>query len=65
MDVNVLSVDECTVLVNKLATGVAKKLEARGFNVVLVELEACELFGGGLHCSTLDLNREDSYEHFT
>lgn len=65
MDVNILSVDEKTVLVNKLATGVARALEARGFEVVQVELDACELFGGGIHCSTLDLEREDSYEFFT
>ena len=61
MDINVLSIDENTVLVNKNAKSVIKCLEAEHFNVIEVQLDYGELFAGGIHCSTLDLVREDEY----
>jgi glycine amidinotransferase len=61
MDVNVLSVDENTVLVSDRAIGVADILDKNGFTVVPVKLEHGEIFAGGIHCSTLDLVREDEY----
>ena len=61
MDVNVLSVDENTVLVTDRAVGVADILDKNGFNVIPVKLEHGEIFAGGIHCSTLDLVREDEY----
>ena len=61
MDINVLSLDENTVLVNKRAIGVIKLLEQRKFNIIPVELDNGEIFAGGIHCSTLDLIREDEY----
>lgn len=54
-----MSVDEKTVLVNRLAPNVVEALEENGFDVMQIELDACELFAGGIHCSTLDLVRED------
>ena len=59
MDINVLSLDEKTVVVNKMAMNVISLLEREGFEVIPVELDNCEIFGGGIHCSTLDLLRED------
>ena len=64
MDVNVLSIDENTVVVNKRAFGVKDILEKNGFNVVEVTLENGEIFAGGIHCSTLDLVREDEYIYY-
>jgi glycine amidinotransferase len=61
MDVNVLSIDENTVLVSKRAYGVRDILEKNGFTVVDVDLNHGEIFAGGIHCSTLDLVREDDY----
>jgi glycine amidinotransferase len=61
MDVNVLSVDENTVLVTDRAIGVADILDKNGFTVVPVKLEHGEIFAGGIHCSTLDLVRDDEY----
>lgn len=61
MDLNVLSIDENTVLVNKRAESVIKVLEQEKFKVIPIELNNCELFGGGIHCSTLDTLREDEY----
>lgn len=61
MDINVLSLDESTVMVNELAVNVIDLLEKNQFNVIPVKLDHCEIFGGGIHCSTLDLNRSDEY----
>ncbi len=61
IDINVLSIDEHTVLVNKRATSVVKLLEDEKFDVIPIELNNCELFAGGIHCSTLDLVREDEF----
>jgi len=58
MDVNVLSVDNRTVIVNKDAVEVIKVLEENNFRVIQVQLRHSESFGGGIHCSTLDLERE-------
>jgi glycine amidinotransferase len=64
MDVNVLSIDENTVLVNRRAIGVKDILEKNGFNIVEVSLENGEIFAGGIHCSTLDLVRDDAYIYY-
>ncbi len=61
MDINVLSIDEDTVIVNKRAFGVIELLKKNNFNVIEFQLENGEIFGGGIHCSTLDLIREDDY----
>ena len=58
MDMNVLSIDENTVLVNEDAYSVINLLEKNKFNVIPVKLRHSILFGGGLHCSTLDMDRE-------
>ena len=65
MDVNVLSLDENTVLVSKRAIGTKKILEKNGFSVIDVELDYGEVFSGGIHCSTLDLIRDDNYDFYT
>jgi len=61
MDINILSLDEKTVVVNKLAHNVTHLLEKNQFEVIEVKLDHCEIFGGGIHCSTLDLVRDDAY----
>lgn len=65
MDINVLSIDESRVLVNKRAVGVKDILSKNGFDVIEVELDYGEIFAGGIHCSTLDLVREDEYIDYT
>jgi glycine amidinotransferase len=61
MDVNVLSIDENTVITTDRAHGVNDLLDKHGFEVIPVKLEHGEIFAGGIHCSTLDLVREDQY----
>ncbi|MFH2009437.1 MAG: glycine amidinotransferase [bacterium] len=66
MGLNVLSVDERRVCVRDEDHGVRRALEAEGFEVIPVRFRHCELFGGGLHCCTLDVRRDEALEdHFT
>jgi|TARA_B100001964_G_C14224090_1_gene596767 glycine amidinotransferase len=65
MDMNVLSLNEKTVMVNNRAKNVIKLLEDNNFEVIKVELDNCEIFGGGIGCSTLDLVRDDKLMDYT
>ena len=40
---------------------VREALSKNGFDIIETSLNHCEMFGGGVHCSTLDLDREDEY----
>ncbi|GAA2804522.1 glycine amidinotransferase [Saccharopolyspora taberi] len=60
IDLNVLSVDEETVIANSLFPELVKTLEKQGFTVVPVRHRHRRLFGGGFHCFTLDTVREGS-----
>ncbi|CAG6397420.1 glycine amidinotransferase [Streptomyces cocklensis] len=60
IDLNVLSVSPDTVMVNAACPELARTLEGRGFTVVPVRHRHRRLFGGGLHCFTLDTVREGS-----
>jgi glycine amidinotransferase len=57
IDLNVLSVDENTVIVNGLYPELVRLLESRGLVVVPVMLRHRRLIGGGFHCLTLDVRR--------
>lgn len=61
MDINLLSITPSTVVSNKNAIYINEILDKNGFNIIECELDHCELFGGGIHCSTLDLERDDEY----
>jgi glycine amidinotransferase len=50
------TIDECAPL--------AELLEKEGLKVTAVQLRHSRLFGGGLHCVTLDTVREDALENF-
>ncbi len=64
MDINILSINENTVVVNKDAYAVIEILKENNFKIIKVQLDDCEIFGGGIHCSTLDLCREDEYKYY-
>jgi len=64
IDMNVLSVDEQTVVVNSLYPELIATLERIGFTVIPVRHRHRRFFGGGFHCFTLDVRRRggpDSY----
>lgn len=59
MSINVLNLDEKTIIINKEhEQTLGEILYKNGFNVIPIQLRYCEAFGGGIHCSTLDLERE-------
>jgi glycine amidinotransferase len=60
IDLNVLSIDEETVLVNEACPQLMRTLERHGFTAVPVRHRHRRLFGGGLHCFTLDTVRAGS-----
>jgi glycine amidinotransferase len=60
IDLNVLSLAPDTVMVNAACPELIRTLEKHGFTVVPVRHRHRRLFGGGLHCFTLDTVREGS-----
>ena len=66
--VNVLSIDEKKVIVfdsgNGESNALIKILEKNNFEPVPILLRHSRLFGGGAHCATLDMVRDDSPEDF-
>jgi len=64
IDLNVLSIDEGTVLVNQACPELVSTLERHGFTVVPVRHRHRRLFGGGFHCFTLDTVRDGGPEDY-
>ncbi len=64
MSVNVLSLDEKRVLIRNNANLTIKALEKAGFEPIPFQLRHSELFGGGLHCSTVDVRRDEKLEDY-
>ncbi|WP_418152709.1 glycine amidinotransferase [Actinoalloteichus caeruleus] len=64
IDLNVLSVDPETVLVNEACTGLLKALDTEGFTTIAVRHRHRRLFGGGFHCFTLDTYRDGTCEDY-
>ncbi|WP_103546299.1 inosamine-phosphate amidinotransferase 1 [Streptomyces sp. SM1] len=64
MDINLLSVDENTVVVNSLYPELIAVLERRDFTVIPVRHRHRRLFGGGFHCFTLDTVRRGGPEDY-
>lgn len=64
IDINVLSIDEETVVVNSHYPELIKEVEQRGFTVLPVQHRHRRLFGGGFHCFTLDTVRDGGCEDY-
>jgi len=56
---NTLSIDGSTVIIDRDQTRIINKLETYGFTVVPHRLRHSRTLGGGFHCVTLDLWREN------
>ena len=65
IDINVLSLDQERVIVNRDCPGVMSTLEKAGFTVIPVRHRHRRLFGGGFHCFTLDTVREGWLEDYS
>jgi glycine amidinotransferase len=64
IDLNVLSIDENTVMVNDACKTLIRTLEDHDFTVVPVRHRHRRLFGGGFHCFTLDTVRTGGAENY-
>ena len=64
IDLNVLSIDENTIIVNSLFPELIKTLEQHGFTAIPVRHRHRRIFGGGFHCFTLDTVREGTLEDY-
>ena len=54
-----LSVDADTVIVDSAQTDLIQTLQQRKFTVIPMQLRHSRTLGGGFHCVTLDLERQD------
>lgn len=57
---NVLSLSESKVIVEENEKQLQNMLEDNGFDVITVPFRHVYEFGGGLHCATWDIRRDDS-----
>eukprot|EP00548_Thalassiothrix_antarctica_P013169 CAMPEP_0194169460 /NCGR_PEP_ID=MMETSP0154-20130528/4122_1 /TAXON_ID=1049557 /ORGANISM="Thalassiothrix antarctica, Strain L6-D1" /LENGTH=605 /DNA_ID=CAMNT_0038880849 /DNA_START=42 /DNA_END=1859 /DNA_ORIENTATION=- len=64
LSMNVLSISPTCVVVEEQETNLQALLEKEGFDIITVPFRAVYEFGGGLHCSTWDIRREDRCEDF-
>jgi glycine amidinotransferase/scyllo-inosamine-4-phosphate amidinotransferase 1 len=64
LGMNVLSLSDKLVAVEKNQTHLIKQLEANGFDVMPVQMRHCRTLSGGPHCVTLDTVREDEYGNY-
>jgi glycine amidinotransferase len=58
LSINVLSVDERTIICEEKEKSLINMLETRGFRVLQLPFDAMQYFGGGFHCATLDVRRK-------
>lgn len=61
---NLLSVDQETVIVDERQTKFIKFLEKNKLKVIPVKMRHIYTQGGGIHCATLDTVRESKYEDY-
>jgi len=64
MFMNVLSINETTIMIQDTAINTIKSLKKHGFEVIPIEFNQGRLFSGGLHCCTIDVRRDDCLETF-
>jgi N-dimethylarginine dimethylaminohydrolase len=61
---NILSVNEDTVIVPAAQDGLVRLLEKEGFTAIPVRYRHGRTFGGGFHCCTLDVRRQGALESY-
>ena len=64
LSMNVLSVSPTCVVAEEQEVALHAMLEAEGFTVLKVPFRAVYEFGGGLHCATWELNRDDAMDDY-
>jgi len=64
LSMNILSISEDTVIVEENEKDLHELLRELGFNVIKIPYRYVFEFGGSIHCSTWDIEREDTKENF-
>lgn len=64
LSMNILSLGPGTVCVEESETELADQLDSHGLDVVPVPFWDVAPFGGGLHCATLDIERDGGLEDY-
>jgi glycine amidinotransferase len=64
INVNVLSLDERHVVIDDHSTDSIRLLERHGFTPIPIRFRHSRIFGGGLHCVSLDIRRKESQEDY-
>lgn len=63
--VNILTVKPNVVIISDAATETIKMLEKHKVECICVKYNYMRLFGGGIHCSTLDIRRKGELEDYS
>ena len=61
---NILSINEHTVIIDKNQKPLMKELKKWGIDSIPLQLRHAKTLGGGFHCVTLDLHREGKLEQY-
>lgn len=61
---NLLSIDQKTVCIDKDQTYLIKLLESKGIDCIPLPMRHSRVLSGGFHCATLDLHREGELEDY-
>lgn len=61
---NMLNLDENTLCVEENEVRLAEQLSSYGFEIVQVPFRAVGPFGGGLHCATVDIERDGAQQDY-
>ena len=61
---NLLSIDQETVIVDERQKNFIKFLEQNKIKVIPVKMRHCYTHGGGIHCATLDTVRDSKLEDY-
>lgn len=61
---NMLNLDENTLCVEENEVRLAEQLSSYGFEIVQVPFRAVGPFGGGLHCATVDIERDGDLQDY-
>ena len=65
LSMNVLSISENLIAVEKTQTPLIRQLESNGFDVMPVQMRHARTLSGGPHCATLDTVRIDQYGDYS
>jgi N-dimethylarginine dimethylaminohydrolase len=64
IDMNVFSINQDLVVVDRDQTGLIKLLEKHGLDVIPLKLRHAKMLGGGFHCVTLDIRRSGTLDRY-